>query len=597
MVQKKRIAVIGGGFSGLNSIRALKEEGMEPVCFEKTSNPGGTWCYREQAIYGVPSIMPSTIINHSKEIGALSNFPPKKEYPNYMRHAELYQYFKDIGESCDCFGHMIYNREVISVRRSFDYNETGRWILKIKNTEDGEITTDIFDGVMVSVGHITYPKMCEFPGMDKFKGDIIHSHSLKKVDKFAGKRLCVVGIGCSALDAAVETSTVAKQVYLSTRSGSWIFPRVGPHGVPMDYALLRRYLTTLQEIVPISISSKFIEKLFLSPKFNHDLYNLRPQFPVFCKDPSINDSLPSKLISGSVVLKKNVKYFTENGVMFEGDEKITEIDTVIMATGYEWKFPFLEEDIVTTEKDGRINLYKCMWSPNLKHQSLVIIGFVLPFGPGFPLGEIQCRWVAQVFSGKVKLPNKDIMMKDIINRHKENVKRYRPGEKISVRVDYVPYMDDIASQFGAKPNLLKMLITDPKLFQACFFGPCLSYQYRLQGPHKWREARKAILTAKERMKTPLAGNVDSSSNKHDVHYFTLVILLLFISLLINWKGNSVASYLIALLLPRYMSLRSFFLKYFLALLAMPFLVMCEDLLASYIIVIFVPLILASLSLL
>ncbi|GFV65951.1 dimethylaniline monooxygenase 5 [Trichonephila clavipes] len=445
MLRKKRIAVIGGGFSGLNSIRALKEEGMEPVCFEKTSSPGGTWCYREQAIQGIPSIMPSTIINHSKEIGALSNFPPKKEYPNYMRHAELYQYFKDIGESCDCFRHMIYNREVISVRRSHNYDETGQWTVKMKNTEDGEIMTDVFDGVMVSVGHITYPKMCEFPGMDKFKGDIIHSHSLKEVDKFSNKRICVIGIGCSAMDAAVETSTLAKQVYLSTRSGSWIFPRVGPHGVPMDYALLRRYLTTLQEIVPISVSSKFIENLFLNSKFNHDLYNLRPQYPVFVKIPSINDTLALKLISGSVVLKKNVKYFVENGVVFEGDENITEVDTVIMATGYEWKFPFLEDDIVTTEKDGRINLYKCMWSPNLKHQSLVVIGFVLPFGPGFPLGEMQCRWVAQVFCGKIKLPSKDIMMKDIIKRHEQNVKRYRPNDKVSIRVDYVPYMDDIAS--------------------------------------------------------------------------------------------------------------------------------------------------------
>ncbi|GFR28194.1 dimethylaniline monooxygenase 5 [Trichonephila clavata] len=575
MLRKKRIAVIGGGFSGLNSIRALKEEGMEPVCYEKTSSPGGTWCYREQAIHGVPSIMPSTIINHSKEIGALSNFPPKKEYPNYMRHAELYQYFKDIGESCDCFRHMIYNREVISIRRSQNYDKTGQWTVKVKNTEDGEIMTDDFDGVMVSVGHITYPKMCEFPGMDNFKGDIIHSHSLKEVDKFSNKRICVIGIGCSALDAAVETSTLAKQVYLSTRSGSWIFPRVGPHGVPMDYALLRRYLTTLQEIVPINVSSKFIEKLFLNPKFNHDLYNLRPQYPVFCKDPSINDTLPLKLISGSVILKKNVKYFVENGVMFEGDEKITEVDTVIMATGYEWKFPFLEDDIVTTEKDGRINLYKCMWSPKLKHQSLVIIGFVLPFGPGFPLGEMQCRWVAQVFSGKIKLPSKEIMMKDIIKRHEQNVKRYRPSDKVSIRVDYVPYMDDIASQFGAKPNLLKMLITDPQLFQACFFGPCLSYQYRLQGPHKWKGARKAILSAKERMKTPLTGNVGNRGNKRNAHNFTLVILLFFASLLINLKGSFIASYLIAFLLLQYISSRSFMLKYFLAVFVMPFFVVWD----------------------
>lgn len=212
MPPKKRVAIIGGGFSGLSSIRALKEEGIEPVCYERTPEPGGTWCYREEASDGVPSIMPTTIINHSKEMGALSNCPPKKEYPNYMRHAELYQYFKDVGEAFGCFKYMIFNREVTSVRKAPDYDETGKWVVTVKNAENGESTSDIFDGVMVCVGHITYPKLYDFPGMEKFKGRIIHTHSLKKVDIFEGQKICVVGIGCSALDAAVETSNVAKQV-------------------------------------------------------------------------------------------------------------------------------------------------------------------------------------------------------------------------------------------------------------------------------------------------------------------------------------------------------------------------------------------------
>lgn len=385
-------------------------------------------------------------------------------------------------------------------------------------------------------------------------------------------------------------------MYLSTRSGSWIFPRVGPYGVPMDYALLRRYLTTMQEIVPVSISSMYIEKLFLNSKFNHNLYNLRPQYPVFCKDPSINDALPLKLLTGAVTLKKNVKYFTENGVMFEGDSKITEVDTVIMATGYEWKFPFLEDDVVTTEKDGRINLYKCMWSPNLKHQTLAIIGFVLPFGPGFPLGEIQCRWVAQVFNDKIQLPNKLGMMEDIIRRHEGNLKRYRPGDKMSIRVDYVPYMDDIASQFGVKPSLIKMLFTDPKLFKSCFFGPCLSYQYRLQGPHKWCGARKAILSANERMKAPLIGTAKKTNSKIGfASTMKFLINVLLISMIITWQGSSLTSYLIAILLPQFMSLRSFILKYFVAVLVLPFLVSWDGFMTSYAMIVMLPIILSGVS--
>lgn len=383
---------------------------------------------------------------------------------------------------------------------------------------------------------------------------------------------------------------------MSTRSGSWIFPRVGPHGVPVDYSLLRRYITFFQEYLPISISSKFIEIFYLDSKFSHELYNLRPQYHVLCKDPSVNDLLPSKLLSGSIILKKNIKYFTENGVMFEGEDTVTEVDTVIMGTGYQWKFPFLEDGIVTTEEDGRINLYKCMWSPHLKHQTLAIIGFILPFGPGFPLGEIQCRWIAQVLAGNLKLPSKEVMMHDIIKRHEENVKRYRPGDKMSIRVDYIPYMDDIASQYGVKPNLWKMLITDPVLWKALVFGPSLPYQYRLQGPHKWKGARNAILTANERMKTPLQGKCQKNKSKSPISFVMKYLMnMLLLSLWISWKDSSMKYYLAAMLLPRYMSWRSFVLKYLFAILILPFFISMNGFLISYSLTLLVPLIIAGIS--
>ncbi|GIY32933.1 hypothetical protein CEXT_573861 [Caerostris extrusa] len=59
--------------------------------------------------------------------------------------------------------------------------------------------------------------MGEYPGMDKFQGIIIHTHDLKRVDMFKNKRVLVVGVGCSGLDAAVEISNISSQVYLSSK--------------------------------------------------------------------------------------------------------------------------------------------------------------------------------------------------------------------------------------------------------------------------------------------------------------------------------------------------------------------------------------------
>ncbi|GFU28794.1 dimethylaniline monooxygenase 2 [Nephila pilipes] len=500
---KKKIAVLGGGFSGIVAVASLKEEGgFDIICFEKTSEYGGTWCYREEVEEGVASIMPTTIINHSKEIGALSNFPPSKETNNFMRHFELYQYFKDFATQKDVLKHFRFNTEVTGVRKTPDYEETGRWTVTVRNTLTEEVTTDVYDGVLVCTGHVNRPTMPTYPGQDEFKGVILHSHSLKRVAPYQGKRVIVVGMGCSGLDAAVEISNVAKQVYLSTRSGAHVINRISYKGFPIDYIYIRPYLYQLLDVLPARVVGWLFETGFLDPQYDQKMYAVQPNHHVFAKDPILNDHIGSKLMSGSVIMKPDIKCFTEDGVIFEGDSEFTQADVVIMSTGYTWKFPFLEDDVVQKE-NGKINLYKCMFPPQLPHASLIVLGFVLPFGPGFPIGELQSRWAAQILSGKCKLPSKEEMYNDIRKRFETNLKRYTPNEKMSIRVDFISYCDDIASQFGAKPDLWKLFFTDIKLFSRIIFGPSLSYQYRLQGPHSWEGAREAIMTCEDRVLWPV----------------------------------------------------------------------------------------------
>lgn len=44
MVQK--VAVIGAGISGLTSIKACLDEGLEPTCFESSHDIGGLWRFK-----------------------------------------------------------------------------------------------------------------------------------------------------------------------------------------------------------------------------------------------------------------------------------------------------------------------------------------------------------------------------------------------------------------------------------------------------------------------------------------------------------------------------------------------------------------------
>ncbi|GIZ00894.1 dimethylaniline monooxygenase 2 [Caerostris extrusa] len=360
--------------------------------------------------------------------------------------------------------------------------------------------TDIYDGVFVCTGQFGYPHMPSFPGQEKFKGRILHSKQLRTFECFKNERVVVVGIGCSGVDAATETSNVAEQVYLSSRNGAWIFPRLGPfYGLPFDIK---------DEIQPLFI-------------------RVKPPNHVWAQDPVLTDILPSRILSGHIIVKNNIKTFTESGVIFEGETKIIEADTVIMATGYNWKFPFLEEGVLTKDGDCLNLLYKCVYPAQLPHPTLAILGFMLPLGPGFPLGESQCRWATLLMSDKVKLPSSKEMLADVQKRYEINIKRYKKSDRLTTRVDYIEYMDDLTSQFGAKPNLLKIFFTDQKLFWALWLGPSLPYQYRLQGPHKWEGAREAILTYKERMEAPLR-KTGHRKTKRKFQGFPLKLLLAFI---------------------------------------------------------------------
>lgn len=76
-----------------------------------------------------------------------------------------------------------------------------------------------------------------------------------------------------------------------------------------------------------------------------------------------------------------------------------------------------------------------------------------------------------------------------------------------IQVDYIPYLDSLADLVGVRPNLLWLLIKDPKLAWQAFVGPCTPYQYRLVGPGRWDGARQTILTQWERVIRPFRTRV------------------------------------------------------------------------------------------
>lgn len=79
-----------------------------------------------------------------------------------------------------------------------------RW--RVTTVHNGQEVTQDFDALVVCNGHHWKPRVPAYPG--EFTGEFLHSHSFKRAQPFAGKRVLVIGGGNSACDIAVETSRI-----------------------------------------------------------------------------------------------------------------------------------------------------------------------------------------------------------------------------------------------------------------------------------------------------------------------------------------------------------------------------------------------------
>ncbi|XP_049444135.1 flavin-containing monooxygenase 5-like isoform X2 [Epinephelus fuscoguttatus] len=497
----RRVAVVGGGSSGLACIKCCLDEGLEPVCFESSDDIGGLWRFKENPEPDRASIYHSVIINTSKEMMCFSDFPIPGHFPNYMHNSLIMDYFRMYADHFQLTKHIRFNTKVLQVKQRSDFSHSGQWDVEIEN-KDGKKERHIFDAVMICIGHHCQPNLPlhDFPGIDTFTGKYFHSRDYKTPEEWRDKKVVVIGIGNSGGDIAVELSRVTKQLYLSTRRGAWIVNRVGDNGLPLDLRL-NRVLDFVRKILPFGVFCGLAERV-LNQRFDHALYNLKPKHRLFSQHPTINDELPNRILSGTVQVKPNIRRFQGSSVEFDDGSVVEDVDLVVFATGYKFSFPFLASHVVSVSQN-KASLYKYVFPPEMDRPTLAIIGLVQPLGAIMPISEMQARWATRVFKGCIKLPSVASMLKDVECKKETMARRYVTSQRHTIQVDYVNHMDEIAELVGVRPNFLKLLLTDPRLGLTVMFGPSTPYQYRLKGPGKWAGARQAILTQWERVAQPM----------------------------------------------------------------------------------------------
>ncbi|KAI6189026.1 hypothetical protein M3Y98_00417900 [Aphelenchoides besseyi] len=485
-----RVCIVGAGVSGLPAIKACISEGLDVVCYERSSDIGGLWNYRPDLPNNGGTVMRSTVVNTSKEMMAYSDFPPPKEYPNFMHHSLVMNYVRAYAKHFDLTKYVKLNTEVKIIRRNSD--ET-KWIVKLSSGQE-----ELFDKLMLCTGHHSIPQTPTFPGVRNFQGRTLHAKEYRDYRGFEGKDVFLIGIGNSALDIAVELTKVARTVTVSTRRGSWIFNRCAISGMPYDIIFQSRRYQWWMNTIPWSVANDFMEHQ-LQQRMCHDLYGLRPNHRFFQQHPTVNDALVNLLASGQITVTEDVEYIEQESVVVSSGRRFP-ADVIIFCTGYTFGFSYLQPQIIPIN-DHEVNLYKFVFPTNAS--DIAVIGLIQPIGSVAPISEIQSRWVARVFAGRCDLPSESERQLDIDEKRKAMRRRYFRSKKHTIQVDYVPYMDELAKMIGCYPPIKQIALSDFRFALRLFMGGNLPYAYRLVGPDSWPKAREAIWTAPERVKFPL----------------------------------------------------------------------------------------------
>lgn len=435
-----RVAVVGAGISGVTAAGHLLREGLSVTVFERSKWAGGVWHFNEQTPEdpSYPSSTPSVgdyqlsspgqhayrtpppeSVDGVQETSSKSDLtgdalqvhfsPPGPCYAglrnnvptslmfsvlspwpagteDVVNQINLERYIQMLARNHGVDQVTQYDTRVDEIRKTED---GGRWVVRTVTLERRHDVPQLveryseFDSVVVASGHYNLPRIPDTPGLKEWKaafGDrVIHSKQYRKAENYRGKNLLVIGAGVSSVDICKELGEVANRIFQSVRGGLFDLPPTMLPGIAQRVAEASNYV------------------------IDDDSFKADGPHPL-----AHDDHIP-----GTIVLKDG--------------QTLSDIDYVIVATGYITSYPFLShlhadnvpateagpEVLVTSEGEMAHNLHKDIFY--IPDPTLVFVG--VPYHVAtFSLFDFQSQIVSRVFAGKALLPSDEEMRKEYHQR-------------------------------------------------------------------------------------------------------------------------------------------------------------------------------------
>ncbi len=200
--------IIGTGFSGLlAAIRLQKKNLTDFVLLERGSDIGGTW--RDNSYPGAEVDIPTGLYSIS--------FIPYKFKKRYSPQSELLEYTNYIIDKFDIRKHTKINQTVTKLT----YHEDN--FLWHVETASGKRYIARF--IIDTSGVLANPHIPDIEGEDTFQGAKFHTGQWDHSVSYEGKRVGVIGSGCSGAQVVPSIASKVDRLTLFMGKAQWIIPR------------------------------------------------------------------------------------------------------------------------------------------------------------------------------------------------------------------------------------------------------------------------------------------------------------------------------------------------------------------------------------
>lgn len=349
------VVVVGAGMSGICTAIKLQAAGIAHTIIEKNEAVGGTWFENRYPDCGVDT--PNHFYSYS-----FARNPNWSGY--YSKRDELYQYFEQVTDQFDIRENIRFSTEV----RGMEFDDQAKsWTVDLL-TASGQQETLQANIVISAVGQLNRPVIPEFEGIEDFEGESFHSARWPEGVSLSGKRVAVIGTGCTAVQLLPKTAEAADHTTVFQRSPHWISPNqdyyrpVEPglkwalNHIPL-YAAWQRarmifgFMDSNWPSVPGDPTWQHPERAmsetndamrealtgYISEQLGdrQDLLAMCvPTFPVFGKRVIIDNNWYQNVARDDVTLTdQSIVRFLPNGIE-TADGKLHEVDLVVFATGF-----------------------------------------------------------------------------------------------------------------------------------------------------------------------------------------------------------------------------------------------------------------------